>query len=188
MCAPELARSSAQCPASSSSFPLARTREACWAGQDEETWCHRRISRCRTRSTNRTARSVRSVKTILRADLVRVGDVAALGLVEQVQEGMPIEVDPDEVAGDTALVTRVGARVGRTHGINWRFLARDRVAQGLQFGELELADDGLDIRTGKRVVGTADLAFGAVSAIVIVASLFNLQFRLDDELLWSMII
>jgi len=39
------------------------------------------------------------VERELRTDLVNVGDVAALGLVEQIQESVAIELDPDQVAG-----------------------------------------------------------------------------------------
>ena len=55
---------------------------------------------------------VRCVELVLGADRIDVGDEAALGVVEEVQQGMTIEVDPDEVAGDAALVTGIGRVFG----------------------------------------------------------------------------
>ena len=66
---------------------------------------------------------------------------------------MAIELDPDQVAGDAALVARVRTRVGRTHRVDRRFLPGDGIADRLQFRKLELADDGLDVPAGKAVVG-----------------------------------
>jgi len=48
------------------------------------------------------------VGTELGTDVVDVGHEAGAGLAEDVQQGMTIEVDPDEGAGDT-LVTISGA-------------------------------------------------------------------------------
>ncbi len=53
------------------------------------------------------------VERELRTDLVNVGDVAALGLVEEVQQCMTVELDPDEVvfgnSGDPVIVTFVSS-------------------------------------------------------------------------------
>ncbi len=73
--------------------------------------------------------------------------------VEEVEQRMTVELDPDQVASDTALVARVRTRVGRTHRVDGSLLTGDGVADRLQFCELELADDGLDVRAGTAVVG-----------------------------------
>jgi len=64
-----------------------------------------------------------------------------------------IEVQPDEVASDAALVAGVGTRVRAAHRVNRRLLASDGIGDRLQLCELELADDGLDVRSSKAVVG-----------------------------------
>ena len=93
------------------------------------------------------------VERELRTDLVNVGDVAATGLVEEVEQRMTAEVQPDQVAGDAALVTRIRTRVRGAHGVDGCLLASDGIGDRLEFRELELADDGLDVRSSEAVVG-----------------------------------
>ena len=69
---------------------------------------------------------------------------------EDVEQGMAIEVDPDEGSGDAALVTAVGANV--THGVDRGFLTGDAVGDALEFCELELSDHRLEIGASERVV------------------------------------
>jgi hypothetical protein len=73
--------------------------------------------------------------------------------MEEVEQGVAIEVQPDQVAGDAALVAAVRTRIRRAHGVDGSLLAGDGVGDRLQFRELELADDGLDVRASEAVVG-----------------------------------
>ena len=82
--------------------------------------------------------------------VVDVGDESPAQLVDQVQQGMAIEVDPDQAAGDAALVAGVGAGIGRAHGVDGRLLTGYGVGDGLDFGEGEVADLAADIGAGER--------------------------------------
>ncbi len=88
----------------------------------------------------------------LGTDLVLVGDELAACLAEDVEERMAVEVDPDQAAGDAALVAGVGANVGRTHGVDGCLFAGDGIADRLEFSELELSDHRLQIGASERVV------------------------------------
>jgi hypothetical protein len=87
------------------------------------------------------------------AELVDLGTVRSACLVEEVQQGMTVEVDPDEVSCG-AHVPAIGTRVRAAHRVDRRFLASDGVADRLQLRERELADHGLDVRAGEAVVRT----------------------------------
>ncbi len=78
-----------------------------------------------------------------RSDLVHVGDVFATHLVNESEQPMAIEVDPDERAGDPALAARERTDVGRTEGVDRSLLASDRVGHCLKLCELVLADQPL---------------------------------------------
>lgn len=67
---------------------------------------------------SRSARGRRFVGHELGTEIVDVGDELALQLVDQIQQSVAIEVDPDDGAGDAALVAGEGADVGRTHGVD----------------------------------------------------------------------
>ena len=54
--------------------------------------------------------------------VVDVGHELSLQLVGQVQEGMAVEVDPDEGAGDAALIAGEGAGIGRTQRVDGSLL------------------------------------------------------------------
>jgi hypothetical protein len=69
---------------------------------------------------------------ILRTDFILVGHELALGFLEEVQEAVTVEVDPDQAAGDAALVARVGTAVGRAHGVDGCLLTGDRVVDCLE--------------------------------------------------------
>jgi len=88
----------------------------------------------------------------LGAQVVDVGDEGAAELVDQVQQGMAIEVDPDQAAGDAALVAGVRAGIRGTHGVDRCLFAGHAVGHGLHFGEREVADLAADIGAGERVV------------------------------------
>jgi len=68
---------------------------------------------------------------VLGTDLVHVGDEGASTLLDEVQESVAIEVDPDQRSGDAALVARVCASVGAAHRVHGRLLTGDRVVDGL---------------------------------------------------------
>jgi hypothetical protein len=71
---------------------------------------------------------------LLRADVVDVGDELAGQAADQVEQGVTVEVDPDQGAGDTALVAGEAARVGRAHGVDGGLLTGDGVADRLDLG------------------------------------------------------
>ena len=85
----------------------------------------------------------------LGTDIVAVGDELAAELVDQVQQGMAIEVDPDQAAGDAALVAGEGPGIGRSHGVDGSLLAGDAVGNGLRLGKRVVADLAADIRAGE---------------------------------------
>ena len=49
-------------------------------------------------------------------DVVDVGDELAAQLIDQVQQGMAVEVDPDEGAGDAAFIAGERPGIGGTQG------------------------------------------------------------------------
>jgi hypothetical protein len=69
---------------------------------------------------------------ILRTDFILVSHELALGFLEEVQEAVAVEVDPDQAAGDAALVARVGTAVGRAHRVDGCLLTGDRVVDCLE--------------------------------------------------------
>src|ERR1700760_4010845 len=68
---------------------------------------------------------------ILRTDLIDVGYELTGCFLEEVQEAVAIEVDPDQAAGNAALVARVGTAIGRTHGVDRSLLTGDGVVDCL---------------------------------------------------------
>ena len=98
---------------------------------------------------------------------------------------MTVELDPDQIAGDATLVAAVRTRVGRTHRVDGSLLTGDGVADRLQFCELELADDGLDVRAGKAVVGSILVTPSNPVIVTFVSSISLLSLT---ELFRSMII
>jgi hypothetical protein len=69
---------------------------------------------------------------ILGTDFILVGHELALGFLEEVQEAVAVEVDPDQAAGDAALVARVGTAVGRAHRVDGCLLTGNRVVDRLE--------------------------------------------------------
>ena len=53
---------------------------------------------------------------------------------------MAIEVDPDQAAGDAALVTGERPGIGRSHGVDGSLLAGNAVGDGLRLGKRVVAD------------------------------------------------
>ncbi len=51
------------------------------------------------------------------------------------QQGMAVEVDPDERSGDAAFIPGERPQFGRAHGVDGRLLAGDRIADRLDLGE-----------------------------------------------------
>src|SRR4051794_2072193 len=60
----------------------------------------------------------RLVRAELRANVVLVGQEAAARFAEYLQQRVTIEVDPDQAAGDAALVTAVRAWTGGAHRVD----------------------------------------------------------------------
>jgi hypothetical protein len=50
--------------------------------------------------------------------VVDIGDELTIQFIDQVQEGMAVEVDPDKGAGDAALIAGERAGIGRTQRVN----------------------------------------------------------------------
>ena len=64
------------------------------------------------------------------------------------KQGMAVEVDPDEGAGDAAFIGRgEGARIGGSQGINGGLLAGHAVGHSLYFRKRVGPDLTADIRT-----------------------------------------
>jgi hypothetical protein len=80
-------------------------------------------------------------------DVVDVGDELAAQLIDQVQQGMAVEVDPDERAGDAAFIAGERPGIGGTQGINGSFLAGHAVGHSLYFRKRVGPDLTADIRT-----------------------------------------
>jgi hypothetical protein len=72
----------------------------------------------------------------LGTEIVDVSDELAAQFVDQVQQSMAIEVDPDQAAGDAALVAGEGADVGGTHGVDRGLFAGNAVGNGLDLRKL----------------------------------------------------
>lgn len=51
---------------------------------------------------------------VLRPDLVDIGNEGAGTVLDEVQQRVTVEVDPDQAAGNAALVAGIGARVGNS--------------------------------------------------------------------------
>ena len=49
------------------------------------------------------------------ANFVLIGDEQSARLVEQIKQGVTVEVDPDQGTGNAAFVAGIGAGIGRTH-------------------------------------------------------------------------
>ena len=81
--------------------------------------------------------------------VVDVGDEVAAQFIHQVQEGMAVEVDPDEGAGGAALAVPGCPGIDPLQGVDGSFLAGHAVGHGLNFGKRELSDLTTDIRTGQ---------------------------------------
>jgi hypothetical protein len=100
---------------------------------------------------------------VVGTDLVDVGYELALCFVEQVEQCVTIEVDPDEGAGDAALVARVGARIRAAHGVDGSLLTGDGVADRL----LPLVPTGLGVNTQYVVIpGRNPLDFAVRSGVM----------------------
>jgi len=64
-------------------------------------------------------------------DVIDVGDVRATQFVDQGEQGVAIEVHPDQRARNAALVAREAAYVGRAEGVDPGLLAGHRIRQAL---------------------------------------------------------
>ena len=72
----------------------------------------------------------------LGTEIVDIGDELAAQFVDQIQQGMAIEVDPDQAAGDAALVAGEGTDVRGTHGVDRGLFAGNAVRDGLDLRKL----------------------------------------------------
>jgi hypothetical protein len=82
--------------------PRVRARASC-CRKDGETWWNRSTVRSREqwRSARAPSHPLRRARTV--GGSRRWDEVAAPSLVEEVEESVPIEVDPDEIASEAAL-------------------------------------------------------------------------------------
>lgn len=79
-------------------------------------------------------------------DVVDVGHELALQLVDQVEQGMAVEADPDE--GDGAALAAPGRTdIDHLQGIDGGFLAGHAIGNGLNFRKRERPNLATDIRT-----------------------------------------
>ena len=69
------------------------------------------------------------------AQVVDVGHEVAAQLAHQAEQGMAIEVGPDQAAGDAALVAGEAAGIRRSQGVEGGLLAADAVGDGLGLGK-----------------------------------------------------
>ena len=135
-----------------------RPREVKWVRQDERTWFQRRqlleAGDFRQRQVVELVdggadaatggageRRVEDGSLVKRrsfahaelgTDVVLVRQELAARLVEDVEQGMPVEVDPDQRAGDAALVARVRPNIRGAHGVDGCLLAGDAVGHRLE--------------------------------------------------------
>jgi hypothetical protein len=70
---------------------------------------------------------------ILGTDFIDICQELAARLLEESEQAVTVEVDPDEAAGDAALVARVRTAVGRAHGVDGCLLTGNRVVDCLEF-------------------------------------------------------
>jgi hypothetical protein len=108
----------------------------------------------------------------LRTDVVDVGDELAAHLGDEGQETVTVEVDPDQRAGDAALVARERSHVGRTECVDGGFLSGNAVRDCLKLGELILADDAANIRAGERVVDFALVEIGTYAILFLTTEIY----------------